>query len=94
MGPILIEQRCAIDYLHGYGQDSPLFAGLSNRVFLGARDPEAGYTYATPRGHDMYSGNETQWVRLPDAGKIHAFTVCYFGGEEFLPETPFVLILV
>ena len=42
----------------------------------------------------MYSGNETQWVRLPDAGKVHAFTVCFFGSEEFLPETPFVLIMV
>jgi uncharacterized protein len=25
---------------------------------------------------------------------VHAFTVCYFGSEEFLPETPFVLALI
>jgi uncharacterized protein len=25
---------------------------------------------------------------------VHAFTVCHFGGEEFLPGTPFVLILM
>lgn len=93
-GPILVEQRYSINYLHSYGQDSPFFAGLTNGVLLGSREPETGYTYATPRGHDMYSGRETEWMRLPEEGKIHAFTVCYFGGEEFLPETPFVLILV
>ena len=25
---------------------------------------------------------------------MHAFTVCHFGSEEFLPETPFVLALI
>ncbi len=94
MEPLVIEQHYSINYVHSYGQDSPFFAGLTNRVFLGSRDPATGYTYATPRGHDMYSGSETEWVRLPDEGKIHAFTVCLFGSEEFLPETPFVLILV
>jgi hypothetical protein len=93
-GPIQIEQHYEINYLHSYGQDSPFFAGLSNRVLLGSRDGASGYTYATPRGHDMYSGDETEWVRLPDVGHVHAFTVCLFGGEEFLPETPFVLIMV
>ena len=86
MAPILIEQPYAIRYLHSYGQDSPFFAGLTNRVLLGARDPETGYTYATPRGHDMYSGRQTQWTQLPDRGKVHSFTVCHFGGEEFLPK--------
>lgn len=92
--PIRIEQHYEINYLHSYGQDSPFFAGLSNGVLLGNRDPVSGYTWATPRGHDMYTGNETEWVRLPDAGMVHAFTVCLFGSEEFLPETPFVLALV
>ena len=27
-------------------------------------------------------------------GKIHAFTVCYFGAEAFLDQTPFILGLV
>lgn len=94
MTPIIIKQPYQIDYIHSYGQDSPFFAGLANRVFLGNRDPQSGYTYATPRGHDMFSGEETEWVRLPDEGVVHAFTVCYFGSEEFLPQTPFVLILV
>ena len=94
MMPIQIEQPYNITYLHSYAQDSPFFAGLANKVFLGNRDPETGYTYATPRGHDMYTGSETEWVRLPDEGTVHAFTVCYFGSEEFLPETPFVLALI
>lgn len=94
MGPIIVKQPYHIDYIHSYAQDSPFFAGLANKVFLGSRDPGSGYTYATPRGHDMASGQETDWVVLPGEGTIHAFTVCHFGSEEFLPQTPFVLILV
>ncbi len=30
----------------------------------------------------------------PTGGQIHAFTVCYFGSEAFLPDCPFVLIQV
>jgi uncharacterized OB-fold protein len=92
--PIILKQPYHIDYIHSYGQDSPFFAGLANGVLLGNRDPASGYTYATPRGHDMYSGRETEWIILPEKGVIHAFTVCHFGSEEFLPQTPFVLILV
>jgi uncharacterized OB-fold protein len=94
MTPLQIEQVYQIMYLHSYGQDSPFFAGLTNGVFLGCRDPRTGRTYATPRGHDMYTGEATRWVVLPDEGRVHAFTVCYFGSEEFLPECPFVLALV
>src|SRR5450759_1278120 len=74
MTAIVKRQSYHVEYLHSYGQDSPFFAGLTNKVFLGNRDPKSGYTYATPRGADMYTGNETEWVRLPDEGKVHAFT--------------------
>ncbi len=94
MTPLTVKYPYQINYLHIYGQDSPFFAGLANRVFLGCREPETRYTYANPRGHDMFTGKETEWVRLPDEGTVHAFTVCYFGSEAFLPETPFVLALV
>ena len=39
MTPIQIEQIYSIAYLHSYGQDSPFFAGLTNSVLLGSRDP-------------------------------------------------------
>jgi uncharacterized protein len=94
MGPLLIEQPYSITYLHSYGQDSPFFAALANGHFLASREPETGYTYANPRGHDMYSGQETEWVEIPVEGQVHAFTVCHFGSEEFLPECPFVLALI
>jgi hypothetical protein len=95
MAPLQIEQDYAITYLHSYGQDSPWFAGVTNKKLLASQDPESGYTYATPRGHDMYSGEETNWIDITNrTARIHAFTVCYFGSEEFLPETPFVLALV
>jgi hypothetical protein len=95
LAPIRIEQEYRITYLHSYGQDSPWFAGASNRRLLASRHPETGYSYATPRAHDMYRGGETEWIDITDQpARIHAFTVCHFGSEEFLPETPFVLILV
>ena len=94
LSPLLIEQPYSIIYLHSYGQDSPFFAGLSAGHFLVSRDPETGYTYGTPRGADMYTGNETDWVEIPAEGTVHAFTVCYFGSEEFLPECPYVLVQV
>lgn len=94
MGPILLEQPYAITYLHSYGQDSPFFAGLANGRFLASRDRETGYTYANPRGHDMATGEETDWVEIQPEGTVHAFTVCHFGSEEFLPECPFVLALI
>jgi uncharacterized OB-fold protein len=95
MAPLQIEQEYSITYLHSYGQDSPWFAGVTNKRLLASQDPESGYTYATPRGHDMYSGEETSWIDITErTAMVHAFTVCYFGSEEFLPETPFVLALV
>lgn len=95
MAPIQIEQDYSVTYLHSYGQDSPWFAALSNKRLLANRDLESGYTYPTPRGHDMYSGAETEWIDITDRpARVHAFTVCHFGSEEFLPETPFVLALI
>ncbi|MBS1250591.1 MAG: hypothetical protein MAG431_02185 [Chloroflexi bacterium] len=95
MAPIQIEQPYSITYQHSYAQDSPWFAGLTNKKLLANQDPETGYTYATPRGHDMYTGQETNWIDITDRhAEIHAFTVCHFGSEEFLAETPFVLVLV
>lgn len=95
LAPITIEQEYKITYLHSYGQDSPWFAALSNRRLLACKDQQHGYTYANPRGHDMYSGQETEWIDITDReARVHAFTVCHFGSEEFLPETPYVLVLI
>lgn len=95
MAPLQVEQDYQITYLHSYGQDSPWFAGLTNRRLLANRDPETGYTYATPRGHDMYSGEGTEWIDITERpARVHAFTVCHFGSEAFLAETPFILALI
>ena len=95
MTPLSIEQEYKITYLHSYGQDSPWFAALSNKHLLASQDTESGYTYANPRGHHMASGAETQWIDITNRpAHVHAFTVCHFGSEEFLPETPFVLALI
>jgi hypothetical protein len=92
--PIIVKDHYEIDYLHSYAQDSPFFAGLANKKLLGSHCGACEITYATPRSHCMECGAETEWVELPQQGRVHTFTTCYFGGEAFLKETPFTLILV
>lgn len=94
MSPIVIRHPYRVDYAHSYGQDSPFFAGLSNGKLLGTKCAGCDYTYATPRLSCATCGQETEWVELPREGRVHTFTTCYFGSEEFLKETPFHLILV
>ena len=94
MSPIVIKHPYHVEYIHSYGQDSPFFAGLSNRKLLGTKCGRCEYTYATPRLHCARCGRETKWVELPQEGRVHTFTTCYFGSEEFLKETPFHLVLV
>lgn len=92
--PIIVKDHYEIDYLHSYAQDSPFFAGLTKKKLLGSRCTVCGYRYATPRGHCMECGAPTEWFTLPLEGRVHTYTTCYFGGEAFLKETPFTLILV
>ena len=94
MSPIVIKHPYHVEYVHSYGQDSPFFAGLSNGKLLGPRCGRCAYTYATPRLACATCGGETDWVELPRDGRVHTFTTCYFGSEEFLKETPFHLVLV
>jgi uncharacterized OB-fold protein len=92
--PIVLKWHYEIDYIHSYAQDSPFFVGLSQGKLLGSACTGCHTTYATPRAHCMECGAKTDWIALPLQGKIHTFTTCYFGGEAFLKETPFTLILV
>lgn len=92
--PIIIKHTYTVDYIHSYAQDSPFFAGLTQGKLMGSQCTKCHYKYATPRAHCMECGAKTEWLQLPLEGKIHTFTTCYFGSEEFLKETPFTLILV
>ena len=94
MAPIILKQPYYIDYIHSYGQDSPFFAGLANGKLLGTRCQACGYTYGTPKMSCMECGGDCDWIELPLEGRVHTFTVCHYGSEEFLNETPFILILV
>ncbi len=95
MAPILIEQPYQITYLHSYGQDSPCFAGLANSTCWRRRTRCPATPTPRRAAHDMYTGAETDWIDSPTGRRsVHAFTVCYFGSEEFLPETPYVLALI
>jgi uncharacterized OB-fold protein len=92
--PIIIKDHYEIDYIHSYAQDSAFFAGLTKKKLLGSRCTGCGYSYANPRGHCMECGVKTEWFELPLKGRVHTFTTCYFGGETFLKEVPYTLILV
>jgi uncharacterized protein len=67
---------------------------VTEKRLLGSRCRQCSYTYATPRSHCMDCGGETEWVELPQEGRVHTFTTCYFGGEAFLDQTPFTLVMV
>ena len=93
MSPIVVKQPYSMDYNYSYGQDSP----SSPLWRIDASSFAVSRRAATPmplRAHDMYSGRATEWVEIEPEGKVHAFTVCHFGSEAFLPECPFVLIQV
>lgn len=92
--PIIIKQPYHIDYIHSYGQDSPFFAGLANKRLFGTECEECRTRFATPRLSCTECGSKCKWIELPQKGKVHTFTVCYFGSEAFLKETPFVLALI
>jgi hypothetical protein len=94
MDPLVIEFPYDITYIHSYGQDSPFFAALTNKRLLGTKCPSCGAAYATPKLACMTCGAETDWVELPKEGRVHCFTVCHFGSQEFLPECPFILALI
>jgi hypothetical protein len=83
-----------IKYIHSYAQDSKFFLGLAEGKLLGSECKSCHYKYATPRSHCMNCGSETKWIRLPLQGRVHSWTTCYYGSEEFLKETPFNLALV
>lgn len=92
--PLVIHDHYEIDYRHSYAEDSPFFIGLTKGQLLGSRCTACRYTYATPRAHCMECGEPTAWHELPLTGRVHTFTTCHYGGELFLKETPFTLILV
>lgn len=94
LSPIIVPWHYEIDYIHSYGELSPFFLGIKHGKLLGTSCSTCGYKYATPRLHCMYCGGECQWFELSPIGKIHSFTVCYFGSEEFLDQVPYILIMV
>src|SRR3990167_6242304 len=92
--PLIIKSHYGIDYIHSYAEDSPFFIGLSQGKLLGSECRKCHHRFATPRAYCMECGSATKWIELPLEGRIHTWTTCYYGGEAFLKETPFNLILV
>ncbi len=93
---LIIRSPYAIQYIHSYAEDSPFFLGLAEGRLRGSKcaSPTCGFVFATPRSHCMFCGGPTGWTELPKRGRIHSWTTCHFGSEEFLKETPYNLALV
>ncbi len=93
---LVIDYPYTIRYIHSYAEDSPFFLGLANGQLKGSRCTArgCGFVFATPRGHCMVCGSATEWMEMPQRGKIHSWTTCHFGSEAFLKETPYNLALV
>lgn len=91
---LIVLSPYSIKYIHSYAQDSEFFLGLAEGTLLGSECKSCHYKYATPRSHCMNCGSETKWFKLPLQGRVHSWTTCYYGSEEFLKETPFNLALV
>lgn len=92
--PLIIKYHYGIDYIHSYAEDSPFFIGLSQGKLRGSECRRCHERFATPRAYCMQCGSATKWMDLPLEGRVHTWTTCYFGSEEFLKETPFNLVLV
>ena len=92
--PLLFEQSYETEYVISHGQDSPFFVGLAFGKLLGTRCGSCNTTYATPKPFCMNCGEKCTWVEMPGVGRIHTFTLCHLGSEEFLKETPFLLSLI
>ncbi|MBI4461191.1 MAG: Zn-ribbon domain-containing OB-fold protein [Acidobacteria bacterium] len=92
--PLIVKDHYEIDYIHSYAEDSPFFIGLSQGKLLGSECRKCRTRFATPRAYCMECGSATKWTELPLQGRVHTWTTCYFGGQAFLKETPFNLVLV
>jgi uncharacterized OB-fold protein len=92
--PLVIHDHYEIDYIHSYAEDSQFFVGLSKGRLQGSECAACHYRFATPRAYCLQCGTRTRWIDLPLQGRIHTWTTCYYGGEAFLNQTPFSLVLV
>jgi uncharacterized protein len=92
--PLMLQWGFSVNYNVSYAQDSPFFAALGKGKLLGSHCAKCNYRYATPRSHCMYCGGKTEWFDLPKEGRIHSWTICYFSGEPYLDQCPFMLGLV
>lgn len=91
---MVVLSKYSINYVHSYAEDSKFFMGLAEGKLYGSECRRCGYRYGTPRSHCMECGAQTRWIELPLDGRVHSWTTCYFGSEEFMKETPFNLVLV
>ncbi len=88
------EFNYSIDYQVSYGELSPFFEGLTKKKLMGTRCAACKKSYATPRLNCMECGKPCKWIELPQEGKVHTWTTCHYGSEEFLKQTPYHLVLV
>jgi uncharacterized OB-fold protein len=94
LDPLMFQWNFGVTHNVSYAQDTPFFAGLAKGKLLGSRCTKCDRKFATPRACCMECGGKTEWFELPLRGRIHSWTICYFSGEPYLKECPFMLGLI
>src|SRR5580658_855952 len=92
--PLMFQWTFAVDYNVSYAEDSPFFHALAKGQLIGSECRACNYRFATPRAYCMNCGKKTEWFDLPLHGRIHSWTICYFSGEPYLDQCPFMLGLI
>jgi len=94
LDPLMFQWNFGVTYNVSYAQDTPFFEGLAKGKLLGSRCTKCDRKFATPRAYCMECGGKTEWFEVPLQGRIHSWTICYFSGEPYLKECPFMLGLI
>lgn len=84
-------------YHHSYGLVSKFFKGLIDKKLFGTKCSRCGTVYCPPRVHcwnPLCRVAETEWLELPQRGRVHTFSVMLFSADAFLEMLPFVLSYV
>ena len=79
------------------GELSPYALGLLEGKIMGTKCPKCGDVFFPARVNCWNLDCnlvKTQWIELPQVGKVHTFTVAGWSGKSSLKRLPFVLAYV
>ena len=85
-----IRDKIHIDYKYTMGGQSRFFIELmNNKKIHGTKCKECGKTWMPPRINCSDCFAPTEWVEMPQAGKIEVSTIVWYGAAEFIKNVPY-----